>query len=195
MQARFLLIGIILAFAFGAILGPRPASADVNFHPYIKPTSNGSGANMDPIHVLYTISGTHSNTQLHFLHHVGWTDQGGNTMYFGDHGSWQGHTDQRGSACGWCIRYHTRFNTQDDAGPAGYGTFTMGPAHYEEISISPPCGHVSVSYNSARDTIANSMSAGGHFVTWVYWGNNQVIMQCDNRGTVGDGWLVRIDVP
>lgn len=172
-----------------------PASADLFFYSYIKKDSTAT--QKEPINVLFTIGGTLSASNDHIWHHLSWSDAiCSGTQYFQDHGVWQAQQGTRASG-GWCdaVRYHIRLNQQDDDGGAGYGTFTMGPVHYEDR----PGGcydlnHRVVSFNLARDEVNNKFTTW-HTAEWVYWGNTDPYTQCDGTSRQSDGWIARLVTP
>lgn len=179
-----------LAFAVGWVSEPGTADAHVSFWLYQRSDPNGS--DKDPVNVLYTINGTLANTQTHFLHHVGWYDDGGSTMYFQDHGVWKPHQWQKASWCGTCERDHTRFVEAADLGEPGWGYHTISAAHYEVVVW---CIHSSRSFDAPRDRINNLMSAGGHTTSYYFWANNMASQQCDGVWTSGNGWVLRVELP
>lgn len=189
-------VGPLKALLFGAVLGfalasPDAAQADVSFGLYIR--SSASGADKDPVNMAFTGKGTLSSTRSHFGHHMGWTDTGGSTMYFKDHGSWEAHQDQRASGCGACTRDHIRWNQSNDSGPLGWSTWTMGAVHYE---VTVLCGHSSRSFDDPRNVIESTFdNFTEHQTVWDYWGNTAASQQCDGVWTSGDGWIARINIP
>jgi hypothetical protein len=183
-----LLAALLVGFASAV---PDTARADVNFGLYIR--ASAGGVNKDPVNLAFTGNGILGYSMGHFGHHMGWAYTGGSTMYFQDHGSWEPHQDQRATGCDICTRDHIRWNQSNDAGPAGWDTWTMGAVHYE---VSVPCVHSSRSFNDPRNVIADTMdNYSEHLAVWQYWGNTAASQQCDSVWTSGDGWIVRINIP
>lgn len=191
MFVRALALAILAASTLvGFTIGSsQTAQADVSFGLYIR--DSGLSVNKDPINLAFTGNGTLSSTLTHFADHTGWTDEGGTTMYFQDHGSWEAHQAQRASRCLACTRDHIRFNQSNDAGPLGWGTWTMAAVHFEEITW---CGHASKNFDNPRNSI-ESVFDDTHNTVWDYWGGTATSQQCDSTYVGGDGWIVRADIP
>lgn len=174
-----------------------PASGDLFFYSYVKYEPSSTGG--EPINTLFTENGTFSNTEDHLWHHLSWSHVVcGFTQKFQDHGVWEDMQLQRASG-GWCdaVRRHIRHNQQNDAGPSGYGTFTMGASHYEDRPGGCYGGsHRVISFNNARDFIHQQMvTNGGHGFSWIYWGNTNKWDQCDTVDPVSDGNMGRVVIP
>lgn len=186
-KPRFLFAIVVLAMILSAF-STRSAKADVSYGPYIW---TFSGYLADPVNLLFDINGSVSNSLTHVSHHLGWTDQGGQDMQFLDHSSWEGKDAQTASGCLPCNRYHQRYNQGADDGGPGWGTWTMGPVHYEVVIY---CGHASTTYNGARDYVKNAFSGGGHTTGYVWKGNNAAISQCNGSQVAGDGYVAWLDI-
>ncbi len=174
----------MLGLVIGGV-GRANASADgTTFYGYVR--SDPKGADRDPINLLYDAPGGPSSVLSAFHARLGWPDNGGSRMYFLD-GAEHAQDAQRASACGGCDRYHTRFRASSSR-----PDLTLGAAHYEVVSW---CGHSSRSFDNARDHIAAEMARGGRRVTWHFWGNTKMSLQCDGYEVASDGWIAEVDVP
>jgi hypothetical protein len=133
------------------ILGVGIVTADLSFSGYIW-ACDGSGTCVgeDPINIVFRLNGTVANSLDHVSHHLGWSDQGGSNLSFYDHFTvFENMEAQRASACLPCNRYHQRYNQGNDDGGPGWGTWTMGPVHWEDMTW---CGHASRTFDGARNT-------------------------------------------
>ncbi len=178
----------IVALGFCLASAPQ-ARADFYWGDYI---SAG-----DPINLIFDVNGSWTNSYDYVLAYLGWYDRGGSTQQFPDHSAspWENQNGQAGSDCDFCNRYHLRYNQGNDWGGASWGTWTMAPAHYDQVewSCSPP-NHKSSTYDGARNVVHNAFVNNGYTVGWVYRGNNRGIRQCDGSYTAGDGYYVWIDI-
>jgi hypothetical protein len=149
----------------------------------------------DPINLIFDINGTWTNTYDRVLAYLGWYDRGGTTQQFPDHSSspWENQNGQAGSDCDLCERYHLRYNQGNDSA-AGWGTWTMAPAHYEQYTWCGAPYHKSSTYDGARNVVHNAFVNNGYTIGWVNRANNQAVRQCDGSYTAGDGWYVWIDI-
>ncbi len=147
----------------------------------------------DPINLVFDGNGSWTNSYDYVLAYLGWYDRGGSAQQFPDHSAspWENQDGQAGSDCEICSRYHVRYNQGNDGGGASWGTWTMAPAHYDQVVW---CGHKSSTYDGARNTIHNAFVNNGYTVGFIYRGNNQAARQCDGSYTAGDGSYVWIDI-
>uniref|UniRef100_A0A7C2WHE5 Uncharacterized protein n=2 Tax=Thermorudis TaxID=1649508 RepID=A0A7C2WHE5_9BACT len=68
----------------------------------------------------------------------------------------------------------------------------MAPVHYEIVT---PCGHVTTTFDGARNYVKNKFANSGHHPTGFYWkGNTQASQQCDGSWVAGDGYFAYIDI-
>lgn len=192
---------IALTFFVGACAGAAiapTASAHLSFSSYVW-HSQSFGVAHEPVNLLFTNNGTNANTETHIGHH-GWnTFVCAADLYFYDHGVFEVH-DKTMATGGYCdaIRDHIRTNQHADDGGPGFGTFSMGAAHFEDR----PGGCYGVShrvgpngFNAARDDLGASFAAGGHSSDSYYLGNTDVYTQCDGMSAQGDGWSYRLVIP
>ncbi|MDE3112100.1 MAG: hypothetical protein KGN00_02020 [Chloroflexota bacterium] len=149
--------------------------------------SDPRGADRDPINLLYDSANGVGSVLSAFHADLPWPDNGGSRMFFLYAGSEHAQDAQRASACGGCDRYHVRFRTSS-ARPDR----TVAASHYEVVSW---CGHSSRSFDHARDRIAAAAAASGRAVTWHFWGNTKMSVQCDGYEVASDGWIAEIDLP
>jgi hypothetical protein len=193
---------IALAFivgTFGGFATTPAARAHVSFSSYVR-HSPAFGTLHEPINLLFTINGTNANTETHIGHHDWNTFVCAGTLYFYDHGVFEAH-DKTMATGGYCdaVRNHIRTNEQLDSGGAGFGTFSMGAAHFEDR----PGGCYGAShrvgpngFNSARDDLGANFSAGGHISDSYYLGNTDLYVQsCDGMSAQSDGWAYRLVIP
>jgi hypothetical protein len=198
MATRHLLLPAVLVVgvSVGALFANPLALADLNFSSYAWEQRSLS-ANHEPINVLFTINGTSANTESHIGHH-GWnTFVCGLNLNFYDHQVWEDTEHHMGTG-GYCdaVRYHIRTNQQLDDGGPNFGTFNMGPAHYEDRP-GGNCGltHRVLDFNSARDQIANAFISGGHSSDTYYHANTDIYTTCAGNLVQGDGWVRRLVIP
>lgn len=162
------------------------ATADFNFGGYLFSCSPTYCAQKDPINVIFDINGDLNNSLNHVSHHLGWTDQGGSILQFIDHATVEDQQAQRASWCLACQRHHQRYNQGRDNGGPSWGTWTMGPAHYEIVTW---CGHASTTFDGARNYVVDKFAQGGHNTGWWWLGNNIASQQCDGSWVAGDGYF------
>lgn len=187
---------LVVSFVIGGTLGTSLTRADLNYSSYVW-ISQSMSSQHEPINVLFTINGTSANTETHIGHH-GWnTFVCGGNLYFYDHQTWES-TEHHMATGGYCDanRDHIRTNQHRDDGGAGFGTFNMGAAHYEDS----PGGcywpaHRVLSFNAARDDIWMTFGQNGHSTDSYYHGNTDIFNQCDGTSRHGDGWVRRLVIP
>lgn len=183
-RALHLMLSGLLAVGFLAATG-RNARADLNWREYI---SSG-----DPISIIFDVNGTLGNSVKLMYDNLAWVNNGGSTQQFQDHYNWNDMTDQNGSSCSTCDRYHTRLRQGADQGCCGWGTWTMAAAHYEVWDWG--CfNHRSTTFDGARETIRSAFQNRGYNLGYIYRGINNPARQCDGSEIVGDGQYVWIDI-
>lgn len=180
---------IVLMFA---VRQQEQAKADLNFNGYLWECSPSYCALKDPINVLFDVNGTLSNTINEVRTHLGWSSTSGANLKFVDHGQLEDPQAQYASGCTLCSRYHARYNQGNDNGGPGWGIWTMAPVHYEIVTR---CGHVTTTFDGARNYVKNTFANSGHHPTGFYWkGNTQASQQCDGSWVAGDGYFAYIDI-
>ena len=184
-RLAFIAVAAVIGLGIGIAASGR-VSADSSVYGYVR--SNPSGADRDPINLLYAAKSGLSSVLASVAADLGWPDYGGSTMYFQAGGTHGPQDAQRASDCGGCDRYHLRVSGSTDPAAAD----TIAAAHYEIVTW---CGHSSRSFDVARDVIVDAMAAGGHPVAWVFWGNTNASTQCDGYEVASDGWIAEITVP
>lgn len=169
-------------------MNPSRSAAHLDFDGYVY---DGNWNRKDPVNVLFDLNGSLNNTLEHVWHHLAWCDCAGNNMLFWEHGVGEWDQAQRGSDAVWAPygRHHMRYNQGNDWEPY-WGTWTMGPTHYEEVSW---CGHASRSFDNSRSAVVNQF-ATAHSWGWLWKDNRLASQQCDGSWVAGDGYIAWIDI-
>jgi hypothetical protein len=183
---RFVISGLLAVSLL--VFDAGSAGADYYWGHYI--SSN------DPVNLIFDVNGTWTNSLYHVNAYLGWTDRGGSNQQFPDHSSqpWESQNFQHASNCLACHRDHIRYNQGNDWGGPVWGTWTMGPVHYEEIDYW--CArHRTVTFNGARDHVKGTFgNIYGHPTGYVRINNTAPAPQCDGSTVAGDGYYGWIDI-
>jgi hypothetical protein len=156
----------------------------------------GTAANrVDPVNVVLWDWGTWDRAVSQIASHLAWSDAGGSTQSFVDHGNCHPMQAQRASAGTTSSRFHVRlrpihFDT-------ALGWTSVGDAHHEDFVWY--CGHAVDSngpsgsgFDQGRRELRTRFEAAGHDWYSRWWGNTQNFKQCDGDYAGSDGYTVFI---
>jgi hypothetical protein len=199
---RFLSAAVVIVAGFAlSIMFAKSSRADFAPFPYIYDCAVQPCALKDPVNVIFSGNGSRPTSVGHVFHHMPWFNTWGTNMTFVDHWVTEG-TDYQTADTPWFwagARHHQRYNQGADAdpNPGGWGIWTQGPIHYEVVSTFPPCGHMAVTFDGAKDLMRDAFAWNGQHI-WgeVYIGNDQASLQCNQQlWTAGDGYLLWLHIP
>jgi hypothetical protein len=182
---------VVALLCFVLLLPAAPVGADFNWGDYL---SSG-----DPINVIFDINGTYPSAANVISTYLNWSVTGcGTNQNFPDHSStpWEGTQTQRCSAVAGLSKDHVRFNQGNDWGGVAWGTWTMAPAHHENVLRCDDGWWRDVvdSFDGPRNMIVVTLGNQGYTTGWVYKGNIAASRQCDGSYVGGDGYYVWIDI-
>ena len=157
-------------------------------------SGSGCSSGVDPITlVFYGASADQSHARSVLQERMGWSGDRRATQYATSHGECTRMDGESYSGCGICVRHHVRLNETQHQDAEGRSA-TVGTPHYDELAF---CGvlprHVASSFNYTRNLVAGRMSTW-YGVSWQYWGNTQVMYQCDGRGVAADGTVAWVNL-
>lgn len=185
---------LVVAAVITAIAAATP-SARADFQPgyYTHGSCAGTSASrIDPINFVYWDWGTWDRAASQTQSHAGWTDTGGSSQYFFDHGNCYTMTTQRASGGVASSRYHIRLHPIHS--DAALGWTTIGDAHHEDLTY---CGHAvdangsnGSGFDQGRRQLRILMENRGHGWYSEFWGNTQNFQQCDGDYASSDGYTV-----
>lgn len=191
MRSAQVKLRLIASTALALVLGAGQvghARADFYWGNYI---SSG-----DPINLIFDINGSLANSRTLVEQYLLWSSADGSNQLFPDHSDTpvENTEDQRNSGC--CNQYHVRFNQGNDDGGPSWGTWTMAPAHHENVvwCDNGLPGHAVDTFDGARDTVVQNFQSRQYTTGRIYRTLNAASRQCDGTSVAGDGYYWWIDI-
>lgn len=162
-------------------------STEASVYPYlIRP----GGQRGDPINLFFLGSSDVQSVATVVASVLGWSDEGGGTMFFAQGNDVQAQDVQLSSPTVGGRRYHIRLKAGQ--GTLGGQPFVIGAIHTDHTTA---CGHVGRDFNDDRELVSRYLGQAGLATSKAYWGNTAGTRHCTGEENSGDGTVSVIQLP